>query len=58
MDGLSPAYTIYRGFLPVITMNFAQPLIVDDIWIHNPKKTTSILEKIYHAWTKKVIPSR
>ena len=45
-------------FLPVITMNFAQPLIVDDIWIHNPKKTTSILEKIYHAWTKKVIPSR
>ncbi len=45
-------------FLPVITMNFAQSLIVNDIWIHNPKKITSILEKMYLAWTKKLIPSR
>lgn len=41
-------------FLPVITIHFSQPLIVDDIGNHNPKKITSILEKIYMAWTWKI----
>lgn len=45
-------FPIVGNFLPTITLTFAPPLKLEEIWDNNPKKITAILENKFNNWAQ------
>jgi len=42
-------------FLPTVTINFTEPLKLEEIFNNDPKQITKILENLYNKWTQTIV---